>query len=229
MFFPERIQSIGPTDLVLEIGPGGTPHPRADIFLEKHFHDPAVARGQRGFAPPLRTSKEIVFYDGGSFPFRNKQFDYVICSHVLEHVENVGTFVEEILRVGKKGYVEYPTIYYDYLYNFPEHITLLFAKSNVLYWMPKAEAGLNKFQCVQGFFYESLQRGYTAMVDELRCFLFQGFEWEQCIVCKRASSLRQLSYTPDEHRLPVKPREFPGKGPLQTVAEFFCRAWKKAL
>lgn len=231
MFFPERVKSVDPDDYVLEIGPGGTPHLRADIFLEQRFDDPTVSAGQRGFAPPLKTEKEIVFYDGGKFPFRDKQFDYVICSHVMEHVENVDAFVDEINRVAKKGYLEYPTIYYDYLYNFPEHIALLFQKNNVLYWMPKAEAGLNRFQCVQSFFYESLQAGHTAMVDELRHFLFQGFEWEEYIASKRASSVEELVYAREERQFQVKPKQAPvqdrEKGLLRNVTASLCRLLRR--
>ena len=230
MFFPERVKSVDPDDYVLEIGPGGTPHPRSDIFLELRFDDPAVAAGQRGFAPPLKTTKEIVFYDGGRFPFHDKEFDYIICSHVLEHVDDVDAFVSEIVRVGKKGYLEYPTVYYDYIYNFPEHITLLFHRNNVLYWMPKAETGLNTFHYIQRFFYESLRKGYKDIVQELKCFLFQGFEWEECVISKRISSLEQLGYAPEEFELLVKPKKIPSqkteKGLLQNLAGSFYRLLK---
>jgi len=230
MFFPERIRSVGPNDTVLEIGPGGTPHSRADVFLEKRFDDPTIAEGQRGSATPLQTTKEIVFYDGGLFPFHDKQFDYVICSQVLEHVEDIDAFVAEIVRVGKRGYLEYPTIYYDYMYNFPEHITFIFRRNNILYWMPKAEAELDRFLCIQGFFYESLRKGYTAMVDELRSFLFQGFEWDGGIVSQRAFSLEQVSYTPDELQFPTPPKEDSQRkvegGFLAAVGGLFCRIRK---
>lgn len=207
MFFPERIRSVGPNDTVLEIGPGGTPHPRADVFLEKRYDDPTVAESQRGYTPLLQISKEIVFYEGGQFPFNDKQFDYIICSHVLEHVEDIDAFLEEISRVGKRGYLEYPTIYYDYVYNFPEHITLVFQRDKVLYWMPKAETELDRFQCVQNFFYESLLKGNTAMVDELRSFLFQGFEWEGRVNAQRAFSLEQVSYTAEELQFAAQLKE----------------------
>ena len=69
MFFSERIRSIGPRDHVLEIGPGGTPHPRSDVFLEKAFEDTALAKAQRGHAPALKTGKKVVYFDGTVFPF----------------------------------------------------------------------------------------------------------------------------------------------------------------
>ena len=42
-------------------------------------------------------------------PFKDKEFDYVILSHVLEHVPNLLEFVSEIERVSKAGYIELPT------------------------------------------------------------------------------------------------------------------------
>lgn len=233
MFFPERIRSVGPNETVLEIGPGGTPHPRADVFLEKRYDDPRVAESQRGFTPPAQILKKIVFYEGGRFPFDDKQFDYIICSHVLEHVEDIDAFLEEMGRVGKKGYLEYPTIYYDYVYNFPEHITLIFQRNNVLYWMPKAETGLDRFQCVQNFFYESLRKGHTTMVDELQSFLFQGFEWEGHIASQRAFSLEQVSYTPEEIQFPALRQENSERKPegrlLPALAKLLCRIRKSSL
>ena len=77
MFFPHLIKNIKPNDRVLEIGPGGLPHPKSSVFLEKRF-SPEEAKRQRGYASPLKTYKKIIFYDGKQFPFKDKEFDYVI-------------------------------------------------------------------------------------------------------------------------------------------------------
>ena len=42
-------------------------------------------------------------------PFKNKEFDFVISSHVIEHVEDFEFFIKEIERISKKGYIELPT------------------------------------------------------------------------------------------------------------------------
>ena len=43
-------------------------------------------------------------------PFRDNEFDFVIASHVLEHVEDPVFFLNEIQRVSSKGgYIETPT------------------------------------------------------------------------------------------------------------------------
>ena len=46
-------------------------------------------------------------------PFKDKEFDYVILSHVLEHVPNLTDFKKELVRIGKSGYIELPTKLYD--------------------------------------------------------------------------------------------------------------------
>ena len=48
-------------------------------------------------------------------PFKDKEFDFVVASHVMEHVEDVEFFINELERVSKKGYVELPTMLEDNL------------------------------------------------------------------------------------------------------------------
>ena len=42
-------------------------------------------------------------------PFSDKEFDYIICAHVIEHVNDPIFFKNEIERIGKSGYIELPT------------------------------------------------------------------------------------------------------------------------
>tara|TARA_B100000787_G_scaffold162431_1_gene143148 strand:+ start:25 stop:636 length:612 start_codon:yes stop_codon:yes gene_type:complete len=48
-------------------------------------------------------------------PFKDSEFDFVIASHVMEHVEDVEFFIKELERVSKKGYIELPTMLEDNL------------------------------------------------------------------------------------------------------------------
>lgn len=157
MFFPERILSIKPTDKVLEIGPGATPYFRSDVFLEKEYETEKELIAQSGHVGRLKTDKRMITYNGDVFPFVDKEFDYVICSHVLEHVDDTDVFLKEVQRVGKKGYLEFPTIYYDFIYNFPEHRQLLYYKDGVISWMTKKESGILKYTPVQKFFYRTAE------------------------------------------------------------------------
>jgi SAM-dependent methyltransferase len=202
MFFPELIQSIKAADRVLEIGPGGSPHPRADIFLEYDFDSLSIAEAQRGYDQPLKTDKPIIYYKDTKFPFDDKEFDYIICSHVLEHVPDLDLFVAEICRIGKAGYLEYPTVYYDYIYNFPEHTTFVKRKKETLFWMPKAHTPLAEFQPVQDLFYKSLSQRYFDLVDDLKPFFVEGFEWFETVSTCRTSSLKDVVF--DHLEIPLK-------------------------
>lgn len=194
MFFQDRIVSILPTDKVLEIGPGATPYYRSDVFLEKNFASENDLIAQSGLVGLLKTDKPVFTYDGDVFPFKDKEFDYVVCSHVLEHVDDVDKFLSEVQRVGKKGYLEFPTIYYDYLYNFTVHTQFLLYSDNVIHWMPKAESNLAAFLPVQEFFYKSASANYHKMTDDFSRYFFQGFEWKDSIISKRVHTLQQVVY-----------------------------------
>lgn len=192
MFFPERIVGINPSDKVLEVGPGGTPHPRSDVFLEKVYASEEAWASQRGHAPKLTTDKRVVYYDGGRFPFEDNEFDYVICSHVIEHVEDVEVFLSELFRVAPRGYLEYPTVCYDYLYNFYDHLNLVKFKDGSLLYLRKEDTALKEFLPVQKLLHHSFGMGYSKLVDDLKPVMFEGFEWTQRFAARRASGIDEL-------------------------------------
>lgn len=206
MFFPEKIKNIRPDDYVLEIGPGSTPHPRSNVFLERTFENEKIAEEQRVFTPKLKTNKKIVYYDGGFFPFQDKEFDYVICSHVLERISDIEGFLEEVFRVAKKGYIEYPLIYYDYIYNIPENVTFLKLQQRILFYLPKPVTLLSGFSGVNRFFYESLIAGHTCLIDSLKHELFEGFEWSEPFKIKRAKKISDVCWKNIKINTPVNKR-----------------------
>ena len=53
--------------------------------------------------------KNFIKLESKSLPFKDNEFDFVIASHVLEHVEDFEFFISELERVSKKGYIELPT------------------------------------------------------------------------------------------------------------------------
>ena len=59
--------------------------------------------------------KKFVKLNENVLPFENKEFDFVIASHVIEHVKDVKFFIKELERVSTKGYIELPTILEDNL------------------------------------------------------------------------------------------------------------------
>lgn len=179
MFFADRIKKISATDKVLEIGPGSNPHPRSNILLELTYGTEEERNAQFGHNVKLSTEKEIVYYDGKKFPFKDNEFDYVICSHVLEHIDDVPRFLSEIFRISNKGYFEYPLIYYEYLYNFNVHLNFVKFDGTTLYFKKKSQSNLNEFALVQHFFYESLKAGHVKIIDALLPLIMEGFEWDK--------------------------------------------------
>jgi hypothetical protein len=191
MFFPERVRSVRPGDRVLEIGPGSSPHPLSQVYLEKNFAGTEAFR-QRGGLPAIKLEKPVFYYDDGQFPFRTKEFDYVICSHVLEHVEDVPFFLGELTRVASRGYLEFPIVHYEYLYSFNEHLNLLYQQDGEIRWLPKKETRLIDFIPVQKFLRSTLTAGYDEVLRALKDSFFQGFEWFNSIAVRRVDDLSEL-------------------------------------
>ena len=54
-------------------------------------------------------SKNFIKINGKKLPFKDKEFDFVIASHVIEHVEDFEFFVKELERISPRGYIELPT------------------------------------------------------------------------------------------------------------------------
>ena len=69
-------------------------------------------------------NKNFVILKNNDLPFKDNQFDFVICSHVMEHVKDLKYFIKEIERVSKRGYIELPTKLEDNLVfeNKKEHL-----------------------------------------------------------------------------------------------------------
>ena len=69
-------------------------------------------------------NKNFVILKNKDLPFNDNQFDFVISSHVMEHVKDLKYFIKEIERVSKKGYIELPTKLEDNLVfeNKKEHL-----------------------------------------------------------------------------------------------------------
>ena len=68
--------------------------------------------------------KKFIRITKKKLPFRDNEFDFVITSHVIEHVNDFQFFIKEIERISKQGYIELPTRLGDNLVieNLKDHI-----------------------------------------------------------------------------------------------------------
>ena len=99
----DNLLNQNPNWNILDIGCGYTAHKNASVIcdvqdLSKIYKD-----------------KQFVKLTSNILPFKDKEFDFVIASHVIEHVKDVEFFIKELQRVSSKGYIELPTILEDNL------------------------------------------------------------------------------------------------------------------
>jgi len=103
--------NIKPSDFVLEVGSGHNPMHRSDILSDKYVENCR----QRGGKIKI-DNRPFIQCDAHKLPFKTDSFDYIICRHVIEHLDNPGEFLEEISRVGKRGYIECPSLIWELLH-----------------------------------------------------------------------------------------------------------------
>jgi len=48
-------------------------------------------------------------------PFEDQEFDFTIASHITEHIKNIDGFLNEMMRISKRGYIEVPLPLFDNL------------------------------------------------------------------------------------------------------------------
>jgi SAM-dependent methyltransferase len=101
--------------LVLEVGSGGSPYHRANVLLDA-YEDTR----ERHWAP-LVTDRPCVLGYGERLPFKDKVFDFVIASHVLEHSSDPESFLSELERVAKAGYIETPDAFMERINPYWDH------------------------------------------------------------------------------------------------------------
>lgn len=103
------------TDLVLEVGSGGNPYPRANILLDAYENT-----RERHWAP-LSADRPTVLGFVENLPFRDKAFDFVIAAHVLEHSTDPAQFLSELQRVAHAGYIEVPDAFMERVNPYRDH------------------------------------------------------------------------------------------------------------
>lgn len=125
--------NIKPHSKVLEVGSGNNPRSESSILCDRLVFD----NSQRAGEFSIVIDRPFVVVNGYHLPFKDKSFDYVICSHVLEHLEKPQEFVKELMRVGKAGYIEVPNIYGERLFGWKFHLWYCRKNGNTLVFSRK--------------------------------------------------------------------------------------------
>jgi hypothetical protein len=100
---------------VLDVGGGAAPFPRATHVLDGLAFDEGSCQEQKLLedAIPTQFTRDTWYQtdacDHKPWPYPDKYFDYVTCSHLLEDVRDPIWICSEIQRVAKAGYIEVPS------------------------------------------------------------------------------------------------------------------------
>jgi Methyltransferase domain len=107
-------ERVGDDALVLDVGGGARPFPRADWVIDAL---PYAGRGQLGsdgdragerFRADTWVQRDVC--ERAPWPFSDRQFDFVVCSHTLEDVRDPVWVCAELQRVSAAGYIEVPAL-----------------------------------------------------------------------------------------------------------------------
>ena len=170
-FYERRIAlPVGPDDLVLDVGSGDKPHWRADVLVDRYTG--AEHGVQRSGSAAARLPRPTFDADAAAMPFADKAFDYVICSHLLEHVTDPAAVIEELMRVARAGYIEVPSVTSAKIADFPSH----------LWWCDLVDGELVLTAKESAQFDPDIQRfvGQSQVERDLHRLVVRNFD--QCIV-----------------------------------------------
>mgnify|MGYP000996638192 CR=1 FL=1 len=93
----EKNLSLKPNWKILDIGCGYNANKYANVVCDVQN------------LTELYKDKTFIQLTEKNLPFKDNEFDYVISSHVMEHVEDLVFFIKELERISSNGYIELPT------------------------------------------------------------------------------------------------------------------------
>ena len=161
---------------VLDIGCGFRAHKNASVIADiQDFSD-------------FYKEKKFIKINEKNLPFKNKEFDFVISSHVIEHVEDFEFFVKELERISSKGYIELPSRLGD---------NLVFENENDHIWwfcfddVSNTIVASKKNQLIDPFITVSMAKLFEEVFRE--SFVIE-LAWEEKIDYKIDNNIRQENH-----------------------------------
>lgn len=127
-----HIFAVKPEEKVLDIGSGDSPFAPADVLCERFPWDDNERTAR------FKQDRPLVIGDIEALPFKDKAFDFIHCSHVLEHTFHPEKAIAELMRVGRRGYIEVPSSYYEKtLRSYAGHLWFIQEENGTLVFKPK--------------------------------------------------------------------------------------------
>jgi uncharacterized protein YbaR (Trm112 family) len=156
-FRRHRSLRIAPNDSVVEIGSGYDPCWRSDLLIDKYVADSSERPG--GYAS-LLIDRPFIVGDAQWLPFSDKSIDFLIARNILEHIIDVDSFLEEMMRAGRRGYITTPSSLSEKLSGWKKHV-----------WFVSIDDGILKLEAKEKALYDrQLSRIFHRLYEQDRAF-----------------------------------------------------------
>jgi hypothetical protein len=184
--------NIDATNTVLEIGAGGQPHPLSSVIVDKYL-DESFAKNQRG-GKDIVIDRAFIKADASLLPFKDKQFDYTIASHVVEHIpiKEIDNFFSEINRVSKRGYIEAPSVLFECLLDIPEHNWIVRCKNSTVHMYKKEEKDISSLTKFFKPMFQTDPAFWKNNISRYADLWLTGLEWKRHVDYKIHSKLDEI-------------------------------------
>lgn len=169
-----------PKGPILDIGSGGAPFWRANVLLDRYLDNDLQRPGH------LIKDRPLICGDIQALPFLDNSFNFVHCSHVLEHIDKPDIAVKEMMRVSKAGYIETPSALHELILPFYFHRWLVSEENNTLFFREKPKK-------TEEYIYNNLQ--YLLTTDKIKKYeeiLFIKYFWRDKIDLKIIKHLNPI-------------------------------------
>lgn len=154
---------IHPEWNVLDVGSGHRPNRRANVLLDNEVGETVHRSGKKAIVPE---NKKMVIGDALAMPFKDKEFDFVIASHIAEHVDDPERLCNELMRVGKRGYIETPGPLDELFLNETFHKWIVRRKGDSLLFTEKKSFKPFSKLFYRIFYLNETRSGYQALHSE---------------------------------------------------------------
>jgi hypothetical protein len=113
------LNKIGERDKVLDVGGWWKPFTRANYVVDYLSYETRGKGGNIGHLPERFDSSTWFQIDicNERLPFGDKELDFIYCGQTLEDIRDPLWVCKEMIRVGKQGYIEVPSIWIECQYD----------------------------------------------------------------------------------------------------------------
>jgi ubiquinone/menaquinone biosynthesis C-methylase UbiE len=152
--------------LVLDIGSGHNPHPRANVLTDRYIEENVDRSGK-----PIKVDEKrpFIICDAQCLPFKSKVFDYIIASHIAEHAESPENFCNELIRISKRGYIETPSKFGEIFLTEPFHKWYVCNKGSVLFFEKKKNDKPLSESFYRIFYFDITRVGHKTLTHSNAC------------------------------------------------------------